>query len=80
MYAINSNDNHLTCHHDFNVQFDYANQVSHDSFFVDFSPIIIHDKKFAHVESNKNSMLVDHEKKALGAGYIVEFIHRLQSL
>ena len=27
------------------------------------------------VESNKISMLVDHEKNALGAGYIVEFIH-----
>ena len=30
---------------------------------------------FAYVESNKNSMLVDHEKNVLGAGYIVEFIH-----
>ena len=26
------------------------------------------------MESNKNSILVDHEKNALGAGYIVEFI------
>ena len=32
-------------------------------------------KKFAYVESSKFSMLVDHEKNALGAGYIVEFIH-----
>ena len=32
-------------------------------------------KKFAYVESNKISMLVDHEKNALGAGYIVEFIN-----
>ena len=30
---------------------------------------------FAYVESNKNSMLVDHEKNSLGASYIVEFIH-----
>ena len=27
------------------------------------------------MESSKISMLVDHEKNALGAGYIVEFIH-----
>ena len=33
------------------------------------------EKIFAYVESNKISMLVDHEKNALGAGYIVEFIH-----
>ena len=32
-------------------------------------------KTFAYVESSKFSMLVDHEKNALGAGYIVEFIH-----
>ena len=29
-------------------------------------------KKFAYVESRKFSMLVDHEKNALGAGYIVD--------
>ena len=32
-------------------------------------------KKFAYEESSKFSMLVDHEKNALGAGYIVELIH-----
>ena len=32
-------------------------------------------KKFAYVESRKFYMFVDHEKNALGAGYIVEFIH-----
>ena len=32
-------------------------------------------KKFAYMESRKFSMLVDHEKNVLGAGYIVEFIH-----
>ena len=32
-------------------------------------------KKFAYVESSEISMLVDHEKNALGAGYIVELIH-----
>ena len=31
--------------------------------------------EFAYVESNKNSMLVDHEKNALFDGYIVKFIH-----
>ena len=52
--------NHETCHHDFNFQVDYA---SHDSYFVEFAPAIIHDNKFAYVESNKISMLVDHEKE-----------------
>ena len=52
---------------------DYA---SHDSYFVEFAPTTIpNEKNFACVESNKNSMLVDHEKNALCAGYIVEFIH-----
>ena len=27
MYAIKSNDNHESCHHDFNFQLDYTNQV-----------------------------------------------------
>ena len=37
MYVVKSNYNHATCHHDFNVQFGYVNQVSHDSYFVDFA-------------------------------------------
>ena len=68
MYALKNNDNHETCHLDLNFQ-------SHDSYFVEFTPTIILEKNFAYVESNKFSMLVDHEKNALGAGYIVEFIH-----
>jgi len=68
MYAINNNDNHETCHHDFNFQ-------SHDSYFVEFAPTTIDEKKFAYVESNKISMLMHHEKNALCDGYIVEFIH-----
>ena len=39
------------------------------------APTIPNEKNFAYVESIKNSMLVDHEKNVLGAGYIVEFIH-----
>ena len=35
----------------------------------------MNEKKFAYVESNKISMLVDHEKNALCARYIVKFIH-----
>ena len=66
-YAIKNKDNHETCHHDFN-QLDYA---SHDSYFVEFAPTTIHENKFAYVESSKFSMLVDHEKNTLGAGYIV---------
>ena len=38
-------------------------------------PAISNGENFAYVESSKFSMLVDHEKNALGAGYIVEFIH-----
>jgi len=59
MYAIKKNDNHETCHYDFNFQLDYA---SHDSYFVEFSPTIMKENKFSYVESNKISMHVDHEK------------------
>ena len=41
------------------------NKVSHDSYFIEFAPTTIHEKKFAYVESNKISMLVDHEKNDL---------------
>ena len=67
MYALKNNDNHETCHHDFNFH-------SHDSYFVEFAPTTI-DKKFAYVESNKFSMLLCHEKNALCDGYAVEFLH-----
>ena len=67
-YALKNNDNHETFHLDLNFQ-------SHDSYFVEFAPTIIHEKNFAYVESSKNSILVDHEKNALGPSYIVEFIH-----
>ena len=33
-YAIKSDSNHETCHHDFNIECGYANQVSDDSYFV----------------------------------------------
>ena len=72
LYAIKNNDNHETCHHDLSFQLDYA---SHDNYFVEFAPTIIHEKNFAYVESSKFSMLVDHENNALCDGYIVEFIH-----
>ena len=41
----------------------------------EFAPATTDEKKFAYVESSKISMQVDHEKNALCAGYIVEFIH-----
>ena len=72
MYDIKNNYNHETCHLDFNFQLYYA---SHDSYFVEFAPTTIHENKFVYVESNKISMLVDHEKNALCAGCMVEFIH-----
>ena len=67
-YALKNNVKNETCHLDFDFQ-------SHDTYFVEFAPTTIHEKKFAYVESNKIYVLVDHEKNALGAGYIVEFIH-----
>ena len=67
-YALKNNDNHESCHLDLNFQ-------SHDSYFVEFAPITIHENKFAYAESNKIYMLVDHEKNALGDCYIVELIH-----
>ena len=45
LYAIKNNDNHETCHLDFNFQLDYA---SHDSYFVEFAPTTIDENKFAH--------------------------------
>ena len=79
-YAIKSSEDYIykTCHdygypfsehYSFNVETIYNIQVSYDT------PTIPNEKNFAYVESNKISMLVDHEKNALGAGYIVEFIH-----
>ena len=67
MYPIKNNVNHETCHHDFNLQSDYA---SHDSYFVEFVHTIPNEKNFAYVESRKIYMLVDHEKNALCDGYI----------
>ena len=67
-YALKNKYNNETCHLDFNFQ-------SHDSYFVEFAPTTIHKNKFAYVESNKFSMLVDHENNTLCHGYIVEFIH-----
>ena len=67
-YAIKINDNHETCHLDFNFQ-------SHDSYFFEVAPPTIDEKKFSYVESNKFSMLLCHEKNALCDGYIVEFLH-----
>ena len=72
MYAILNNNNHETCHHDFNFQLDYA---SHDSCFVEFAPTTIDEKNFAYVESNKISMLVNNEKNSSCDSYVVEFIH-----
>ena len=37
-YAMKNNDNHETCHHDFNFQ-------PHESYFVEFSPTTMNEKK-----------------------------------
>ena len=36
---------------------------------------IPNEENFAYVESSKISILIDHEKNGLCAGYIVELIH-----
>ena len=72
LYAIKNNDIHETCHHDFSSQLDYA---SHDNYFFEFAPTIIHEKNFVCVESNKISMLLNHEKNTLCDGYVDESIH-----
>ena len=56
-------------HYSFNVETIYSIRVSYDT------PTILNEKNFAYVESSKFFRLVDHAKNALGAGYIVEFIH-----
>ena len=77
-YALKKNNNNETCHdydypfsehYSFNMETIYSIQVSYDT------PTIPNEKNFAYVESNKISMLVDHEKNALCDSYIVEFIH-----
>ena len=68
MYAIENNDNHETCHHDFNFH-------SRDSYFGEFAPTTIHENKFACVESEKISMLMHHEKNDFCDSYIVEFAY-----
>ena len=79
-YAIKSSNDYIykTCHdydypfseyYSFNVETIYSIRVSYDT------PTIPNEKNFAYVESNKISMLVDHEKNALCDSYIVEFIH-----
>ena len=49
----------LSEHYSFNVKTICSIRVSYDS------PTIPNEKNFAYVESNKISMLVDHEKNAL---------------
>ena len=79
-YVIKSSDDYIykTCHnyeypfskyYSFNMETIYSIRVSYDT------PTIPSEKNFADVESNKNSMLVHHEKNALCAGYMVDFIH-----
>ena len=78
-YAIKSSDYiYKTCHgydcpfsehYSFNLKTIYSIRVSYDT------PTIPKEKNFAYVESSKISMQVYHEKNALGAAYIVEFIH-----
>jgi hypothetical protein len=79
-YVIKSGDDYIykTCHnydypltehYSFNVETIYSIRVSYDT------PTFMNEKKFAYVESNTNSMLMDHERNALCDSYIVEFIH-----
>ena len=47
----------------------FSIRVSYDT------PIIVNENKIAYMESNKFSMLLDHEKNALCDGYIDESTH-----
>ena len=79
-YAIKSSDDYIyktyhdydypfSEHYSFNVETIYSIRVSYDT------PTIVNENKISYTESNKFFMLLDDEKNALGAGYIVEFIH-----
>ena len=75
-YLIKSSDNYchnfeypFTEHYSFNVRTIYSIRVSYDT------PTIMNENKIAYMESNKFSMLLDHEKYALCYGYIDEYIH-----
>ena len=59
----------FTKHYFFNMETIYSIQVSYDT------PTIMNENKIAYVESNKISMLVDHENNSLCDIYIVEFLH-----
>ena len=63
--TCHDNDYPFSEHYSFNVETIYSIRVSYDT------PTIPNEKNFAYVESNKISMLVDHEKNVLCAGYIV---------
>ena len=58
--------------------FDYSMPPIYDD-YIDgcdiFTPTITNETVYAYVESNDTFMHVDHDKNALCAGYIVEFIH-----
>jgi hypothetical protein len=71
-YSYNTGHNFeypFTEHYSFNVETIFSIQFSYDT------PTITNEKNIAYAESNKFSMLVDHEKNALCDSYIVEFIH-----
>ena len=75
-YVIKSSDNYchnfeypFSDHFSFNVGTIYSIRVSYDT------PTIMNENKIAYIESNKFSMLLDHEKNALYDGYIDESIH-----
>ena len=46
-----------------------------DTYAIKFAPVIVYEKDFAYMESNKFSMHVHHDNNALCDSYIVEFIH-----
>ena len=72
-YVIKSSDNYFeysfTEHYSFNGGTIYSIRVSYDT------PTIMNENRIAYMESNKFSMLMDHEKKVLCDGYTDESIH-----
>ena len=75
-YVIKSSDNYchnfeypFTEHYSFNVVTIFSIRVSYDT------PTIVNENKIAYMESNKFSVLLDHENNASCDGYIDESIH-----
>ena len=72
MYCINNNDNDVIMIFNFNLITSIKYHII--VILLNLLPLQLM-KKIAYVKSNKNSILVDHEKNNLCDSHIVEFFH-----